>query len=211
MLRDAGVRGKLFAVLAIPTVLLVVASGWLVGGQVQAARQAGQIEAVTDVALQLNRVVHSLQLERTVTLDYLQGVTRRRPQRRAGAAAVHELPAPDPATRRSPPLPSNTMSASIQAAAARSAKAHTELASVRKSIDPGTFAVGRDGRRVRQDDRQRPSAAGRDRRVGVPELAQRLQAEQALSTTIESALTRARPDRARLPRRKASARRSSGR
>ena len=64
MLRDAGVRGKLFAVLAIPTLLLVVTTGWLVGGQVQSARQAGQVQAVTDVAIQLNRVVHSLQPER---------------------------------------------------------------------------------------------------------------------------------------------------
>ena len=58
----------MFAVLAIPTVLLIVASGWLVGGQVQAARQAGQIQAVTDVALQLNRVITAF-AQRTITLD----------------------------------------------------------------------------------------------------------------------------------------------
>ena len=39
MLRDAGVRTKLLAVLAIPTLLLVVVTSLLVGGQVAAARR----------------------------------------------------------------------------------------------------------------------------------------------------------------------------
>ena len=68
MLRDAGVRTKLLAVLAIPTVLLVVVTTLLVGGQFAAARQAGQVNGVTDVAVQVNRVVHSLQEERSAIL-----------------------------------------------------------------------------------------------------------------------------------------------
>ncbi len=72
MLRDAGVRTKLLAVLAIPTVLLLVVTGVLVGSQVKAAGRAGQVHALTDVAIQVNRVVHSLQEERSATLRYLQ-------------------------------------------------------------------------------------------------------------------------------------------
>ena len=75
MLRDAGVRTKLLAVLAIPTVLLVVVTTLLVGGQFAAARQAGQVNGVTDVAIQVNRVVHSLQEERSATLRYLEDPT----------------------------------------------------------------------------------------------------------------------------------------
>jgi Nitrate and nitrite sensing/HAMP domain len=186
MLRDAGVRGKLFAVLAIPTVLLVVTSGWLVGGQVQAARQAGQIEAVTGVALQLNRVVHSLQLERTVTLDYLQGVTAGglggvQGQRQYTNSQLRILGDKIAAS------PLHSMSASIQAAAARSAKAHNELLSVRKSIDSGTLPTADSDAaygKIIANDLQLPGAIAGS---ASPELAQRLQAEQALSTTIESA------------------------
>ena len=72
MLRDVGVRTKLLAVLAIPTVLLIVVTALLVAGQVSAARRAGQVNALTDVAIQVNRVVHSLQEERSATLGYLQ-------------------------------------------------------------------------------------------------------------------------------------------
>ena len=75
MLRDAGVRTKLLAVLAIPTVLLVVVTTLLVGSQFAAARQAGQVNGMTDVAVQANRVVHSLQEERSATLRYLQNPT----------------------------------------------------------------------------------------------------------------------------------------
>ena len=78
MLRDAGVRTKLLAVLAIPTVLLVVVTALLVGGQITAARRAGQVNALTDVAIQVNRVVHSLQEERSATLALPAGPRRRR-------------------------------------------------------------------------------------------------------------------------------------
>ncbi len=72
MLRDAGVRTKLLAVLAIPTLLLAVVTGLLVANQVTEARRAGQINALTEVAVQVNAVVHSLQEERSVTLNHLQ-------------------------------------------------------------------------------------------------------------------------------------------
>jgi len=186
MLRDAGVRGKLFAVLAIPTVLLIVASGWLVGGQVQAARQAGQIQAVTDVALQLNRVVHSLQLERTITLDYLQGVTAGGPSANQGQR-LYTNSQLRILNQKIAASPLNTMSVSIQAAAARATKAHNELASVRKSIDAGTLPAGETDAaygRIISNDLQLPGAIAAS---ASPELAQRLQALVALSTTIESA------------------------
>ncbi|MDQ1602740.1 MAG: hypothetical protein QOE01_585 [Actinomycetota bacterium] len=72
MLRDAGVRTKLLAVLAIPTLLLVVVTSVLVGGQVSSARKAGQVKGLTDVAVQVNRVVHTLQEERSSSLSYLR-------------------------------------------------------------------------------------------------------------------------------------------
>jgi hypothetical protein len=186
MLRDAGVRGKLFAVLAIPTVLLVVASGWLVGGQVQSARQAGQIEAVTDVAVQLNRVVHSLQLERTVTLDYLQGITAGgisgvQGQRQYTNSQLKILRDKVAAS------PLDSMSASIQAATARATKAHSELVGVRSSIDAGrlhTSQVDLFYGRVISTDLQLPGVISAS---ASPKLAQRLLAELALSTAIDSA------------------------
>jgi signal transduction histidine kinase len=186
MLRDAGVRGKLFAVLAIPTVLLVVASGWLVGGQVQSARQAGQIEAVTDVAIQLNRVVHSLQLERTVTLDYLQGITAGglsgvQGQRQYTNSQLRILGDKIAAS------PLDSMSPSIQAATERATKAHGELIGVRKSIDAGRLHTTQADLfygKVISTDLQLPGVISVS---ASPELAQRLLAEQALSTGIESA------------------------
>jgi signal transduction histidine kinase len=186
MLRDAGVRGKLFAVLAIPTVLLVVASGWLVGGQVQSARQAGQIEAVTDVAVQLNRVVHSLQLERTVTLDYLQGISAGglsgvQGQRQYTNSQLQIL------GNKIAASPLDSMSVSIQAATERATKAHGELTGVRRSIDAGRMHTSQAdlfyGRLI-GTDLQLPGVISVS---ASPKLAQRLLAEQALSTAIESA------------------------
>ena len=84
MLRDAGVRTKLLAVLAIPTVLLVVLTALLVGGQVTAARRAGQVNALTDVAVQVNRVVHSLQEERSAHPGLPAGPEPPAPARMAG-------------------------------------------------------------------------------------------------------------------------------
>ena len=97
MLRDAGVRTKLLAVLAIPTVLLIVVTALLVAGQVSAARRAGQVNALTDVAIQVNRVVHSLQEERSATLGYLQDQRPRLEGADGRPAAVHQQAADDPA------------------------------------------------------------------------------------------------------------------
>jgi Nitrate and nitrite sensing/HAMP domain len=186
MLRDAGVRGKLFAVLAIPALLLVVASGWLVGGQVQSARQAGQIEAVTDVGIQLNRVVHSLQLERSVSLNYLQNSTANQRaamlgQRQDTNAQLSVLRAKILAS------PIADMSASIGAAAARSTEGHNELVGARKSIDAGRFFSTETDvfyGKIIATDLQLPGVIAAS---ASPELAQRLQAEGSLSTTIEYA------------------------
>ena len=103
MLRDAGVRTKLLAVLAIPTVLLVVVTTLLVGGQFAAARQAGQVNGMTDVAVQVNRVVHSLQEERSATLGYLQDPTLGTEAAMVGPAPVHQPAAPDACDTASPP------------------------------------------------------------------------------------------------------------
>ena len=95
MLRDAGVRTKLLAVLAIPTLLLVVVTSLLVGGQVTAARRAGQVNALTDVAIQVNRVVHSLQEERSATLGYLQDPSSGTAARMTGPGTVERVAARD--------------------------------------------------------------------------------------------------------------------
>ena len=107
MLRDVGVRTKLLAVLAIPTVLLVVVTALLVGGQVSAARRAGQVNALTDVAIQVNRVVHSLQEERSATLGYLQDAGRRRQGRGWSASASSPTSSCASCARWSPTRPSS--------------------------------------------------------------------------------------------------------
>src|SRR5262245_50545868 len=63
MLRDAGVRTKLFALLAIPSVLLLVVTSLLVANQIREARRAGQVDRLTAIASNLNETVHGLQDE----------------------------------------------------------------------------------------------------------------------------------------------------
>jgi HAMP domain-containing protein len=186
MLRDAGVRTKLLAVLAIPTLLLVVVTSLLVGGQVTAARRAGQVNALTDVAIQVNRVVHSLQEERSATLGYLQDPT-------AGAAArmkgqrqftnqqlrtLRQLVADSPVAQ---------MSHAVQAAVARSASGHDELAGARRSVDAGRFFTTETDvfySKVIRTDLDLPGVVASS---GTSALAQRLQAYEAVSTAIEYA------------------------
>ena len=186
MLRDAGVRSKLFAVLAIPTVLLVVATAWLVGGQVQTARQAGQVEALTDVAIQVNRVVHSLQLERSVTLGYLQDPSagnrsQMNEQRKYTDSQLRVLDTKVDAS------PLDQMSPIIRAAAARATVVHSELGGSRRSIDAQRF-YGTESdvfySKVIATDLQLPGAIAAS---AAPELAQRLKAYEALSAAIEYA------------------------
>ena len=178
MLRDAGVRGKLFAVLAIPTVLLIVASGWLVGGQVQAARQAGQIQAVTDVALQLNRVVHSLQLERTDHARLPAGCERRRAQSRTRDSGSTRTPSSGSSTRRSPPLLSAPCPrASRQRPPARPRHTTSSPASASRSTPERCTAAETDAAygKIISNDLQLPGAIAAS---ASPELAQRLQAQR---------------------------------
>jgi len=186
MLRDAGVRTKLLAVLTIPTLLLVLVTGLLVGGQVGEARRAGQIAALTEVAVQVNRVVHSLQDERRATLVHLdapgastqramvaqRGVTDRQLQ------TLHDMVAASSLA---------DISTAVAAAVARSSQAHDELVSARASIDAGRFFATETDvfyTRVIQADLDLPGVVAAS---STPELARRLQAYQALSSTIEYA------------------------
>ncbi|MDQ1617783.1 MAG: hypothetical protein QOE19_352, partial [Actinomycetota bacterium] len=186
MLRDVGVRNKLFAVLAIPTVLLVVVTAWLVGGQVQSARQSGKVEAVTDVAIQVNRVVHSLQQERNATLGYLQDSSEaNRAQMKAHRRQTDGLLGVLREKVAASPL--DQMSDAIRAAAARSVAGHNELTSARASIDSQRFFETDTDvfyGRIIATDLQLPGAVAAS---ATTELAQRLQAYGALSTTIEHA------------------------
>ena len=187
MLRDAGVRTKLLAVLAIPTVLLVVVTGLLVGGQVTAAGRAGQVNALTDVAIQVNRVVHSLQEERSATLGYLQDAEHRRPARMIGQRqytnqqlrTLRGLVADSPVDQ---------MSEAVQAAVARSTAAHDELASA--PAGPSTPAGSSPPRPTSSTPRSSAPTStcpGVVASSGTTALAQRLQAYQALSSAIEYA------------------------
>ncbi len=186
MLRDAGVRTKLLAVLAIPTLLLVAATSLLVGGQVTAARRAGQVNALTDVAIQVNRVVHSLQEERSATLGYLQDPGSGNEARMQGQRqftdqqlrSLRQLVAESPVAQ---------MAAAIQAAVVRSAAGHDELASARGSIDAGRFFTTETDvfyTRVIRTDLDLPGVIAPS---GTSALAQRLQAYEAVSTAIEYA------------------------
>ena len=186
MLRDAGVRTKLLAVLAIPTLLLVAVTGLLVGGQVGEARRAGQINALTEVAVQVNTVVHSLQEERSVTLNHLQspsaGTERSmRSQRRFTDQQLRELGKLVAAS------PVDEMSPAVRASVARSAAVHGELGGARASIDAGRFfATETDvfyGKVIRTD-LELPGVLATD---GTADLGQTLEAYQALSRTIEFA------------------------
>ncbi|MGH8892724.1 MAG: sensor histidine kinase [Actinomycetes bacterium] len=186
MLRDAGVRTKLLAVLAIPTVLLVVVTTLMVGGQVSQARRAGNVNALTEVAIQVNRVVHSLQEERSATLTYLQdpGASNRarlKEQRKYTNQQLRELRA------LLADSPVGSMPEAVGAAVARSAAGHAELGAARSSIDGQRFfATETDvfyGKVIRADlDLPGVIAAS-----GTPGLAQSLQAYGALATTIEYA------------------------
>ena len=184
MLRDAGVRTKLLAVLAIPTVLLLVVTGVLVGSQVKAAGRAGQVHALTDVAIQVNRVVHSLQEERSATLRYLQD---------GGSGARSEMLGQRQYSNQQlrtlrglvADSPVDQMSQAVQVAVGRSTAAHEELASARRSVDAGRFfATEADVfyTRVIRTDLDLPGVVASS---GTTELAQLLQAYQALSSGIE--------------------------
>jgi len=186
MLRDAGVRTKLLAVLAIPTLLLVVVTGLLVGGQVGEARRAGQINALTEVAVQVNTVVHSLQEERSATLNHLQSPSAgsersMRSQRRftdQQLRGLGELVAASPV---------DEMSEAVRSSVARSAGVHGELSGARASIDAGRFfATETDvfyGKVIRTD-LELPGVLAAD---GTADLGRTLEAYQALSRTIEFA------------------------
>jgi hypothetical protein len=185
MLRDAGVRTKLLAVLAIPTVLLVVVTTLLVGGQFAAASQAGQVNGMTDVAVQVNRVVHSLQEERSATLRYLAGPDVEHPGRDARPAPVHQPAAPS-AGHDHRQLAGRPDVRGGPDAVRLSTSGHGELKSARASIDhQRSSPPRRTSSTARSSGRPRP--AWRHRLVGTPELAQRLQAYGAISSAIEYA------------------------
>ena len=139
MLRDVGVRTKLLAVLAIPTVLLVVVTALLVGGQVSAARRAGPGERA-------DRRRHPGQPRRAQPPGGAQrdprlpaGHQRRRQGPDGGPAPVHQ-PAADAACAT---LVADShveqMSDAVRTAVGRSAAAHDELPSARRSVDAGRF------------------------------------------------------------------------
>ena len=186
MLRDAGVRTKLLAVLAIPTVLLVLVTGLLVAGQVSEARRAGQVSALAEIAPQVNKVAHGLQAERDATLVHLEAPTQ--DTRAAMLTARHET---DVRVARLRSLVEDTsldrLPEAVRTALDRSAASHAELAGARRSIDAKRFfATETDvlySKAIRVDLDLPASIAS----SGTQELAQNLQAYQALSSSIEYA------------------------
>jgi signal transduction histidine kinase len=186
MLRDAGVRTKLLAVLAIPTVLLIVVTTLLVGGQFTAARQAGQVNGMTDVAVQVNRVVHSLQEERSATLRYLQDPTSSTQAAMDGQRQFtnQQLRQLDKTVASSPV---DQMSAAVQTAVGLSVSGHGGLPSARASIDHQRFFATEADVFYSKTIRVDLDLPGVIASSGTPELAQRLQAYGAISSAIEYA------------------------
>ncbi len=73
MLRSAGIRSKILAVLVVPLVLLAVTSGLLGTQAVDQARQAHQVERLTEIGGVLQGVARDLAVERLTTKAALQG------------------------------------------------------------------------------------------------------------------------------------------
>ncbi|MFC3689778.1 nitrate- and nitrite sensing domain-containing protein, partial [Aquipuribacter hungaricus] len=82
MLRSAGIRSKILAVLVLPLVLLALTAGILGTQQVLRAREAQQAERLTEVGGILQQLALDLAVERSTTKAVLQG----------DAAAVQALP-----------------------------------------------------------------------------------------------------------------------
>jgi signal transduction histidine kinase len=186
MLRHVGVRTKLLSVLAIPMVLLVAVTAILVSSQVTSARRAGQVKALTAVAVQVNSVVHGLQQERSATLGYLQDgssanknrMTSQRSYVDSQLVRLRDLVVDSPI---------NDMSPAVSKAAAASTAAHAEIVKARSSIDRKVFFTTEADTfytRVIQTDLLLPGVVADS---GSSELGQRLRAYQALSASIEYA------------------------
>ncbi|MCY7372207.1 MAG: nitrate- and nitrite sensing domain-containing protein, partial [Spirochaetaceae bacterium] len=186
MLRDAGVRTKLLAVLALPTVLLLVVTAILVGGQAAQARRAGQVRVLADVAASVNAVVHGLQRERSATLRRLEqpGPVHQAEMQAARTATDTLVVGLDQLVDESS---LDGATEAVRSSLARSAAAHAELTGARASIDAERFFATETDvfyAKVIRADLELP---GRIAGSGTPELAADLQAFAALSSAIEYA------------------------
>ncbi|WP_336921634.1 sensor histidine kinase, partial [Aquipuribacter sp. SD81] len=84
MLRSAGIRSKILAVLVVPLVLLATTAGLLAAGQVQRAREARQVELLAGIGGSFAELVAGIAAERAVTAGAIQGDE-------AAAAALPEV------------------------------------------------------------------------------------------------------------------------
>jgi hypothetical protein len=69
MLRNLGIRSKLFGLVVVPMVVLVALAAVVVGDASGNARRADQVRQLTDTSVLLNSVVHALQNERRLAYE----------------------------------------------------------------------------------------------------------------------------------------------
>ena len=74
MLQRIGVRGKIFAVVAVPLIVLIIAATSLVLTSVASVQEANQFSTLVGLNAEQSRTVSSLQTERNAALEYIWGV-----------------------------------------------------------------------------------------------------------------------------------------
>ena len=74
MLQRVGVRGKIFAVVAVPLIVLIIAATSLVLTSVASVQEANQFSTLVGLNAEQSRTVSSLQAERNAALEYIWGV-----------------------------------------------------------------------------------------------------------------------------------------
>jgi anti-sigma regulatory factor (Ser/Thr protein kinase)/HAMP domain-containing protein len=140
MLRSAGIRSKILAVLVVPLVLLAITTGLLGTSQVLRAREAYQVENLADVGAVLPQLTADLALERSTTKAALQGDA-------AAAAALPELRSTVDAGIVSfdtalADVDLDRLPTRVTRAVSDAQTAHDELARLRTGVDDRTLLLG---------------------------------------------------------------------
>jgi len=186
-LLGTGIRAKTLGLVAVPMVFLLLLSTLVVGRSVSDTRRAGQVVEFAGVSTDVAAFVNALQLERSITMTYLQAPSARgfaamRAHRKAADSAlvaVRAALAGSSAARISPAL---------GRAVAQAAAAHRGIAPIRSGVDKATSSPGDVQRRyamVLQADLALPDLLADA--VTDADLAQTLRAYGAISQLIESA------------------------
>ncbi len=135
MLRSAGIRSKILAVLVVPLVLLGITAGLLAAAQVDRARQAYEVEKIAAIGADFATLVRGIAAERATTAAVIQddpAAAEALPQVRAqvdeGLLASREAVAD---------VRLDLLSGQAEEALARVQSAHVELGIIRQRVDGG--------------------------------------------------------------------------